>query len=140
MLKKHRDNLTKLANYLDALPKDYKDFDMCDFNYDSDQSLDIADRRYDCGTAACAVGHGPAAGIRVYKDADWFAYCERAFGITRYAADHDYDEDKDFEYLFGSGWGDYDNTPHGAAARIRTYLELGGKVPEGWVDKRSAAL
>lgn len=138
MLKKHRDNLTKLANYLAALPKDYQDFDMRDFNYDGEESLEITDRQYDCGTVACAVGHGPAAGIRVYKDADWWDYCKRAFGITRYNADDDYDGD--FEYLFGSEWAEYDNTPHGAAARIRTYLALGGKVPEGWEDRRWAGL
>jgi hypothetical protein len=138
MLKKHRDNLTKLYKHLLALPEDYRDFDMGDFNNDGENSLEIADRQYDCGTVACAVGRGPAAGVRVYKDVDWFDYCKRVFGVARYGGDDDYGEA--FEYLFGSEWVEYDNTPHGAAARIRTYLELGGKVPAGWEERRWAGL
>ena len=139
MLKKHRDNLTKLADYLDALPADYEHFDMFDYNrkYTTSGSscrLYLQDRRYDCGTVACAVGHGPAAGIRVYGDLGWNSYCTRVFGVDR--GENNYA----FEYMFGTSWKRYDNTPHGAAARIRTYIDLGGNTPEGWEDKRSAAL
>ena len=135
MKKKHRDNLLKLADYLDALPADYKEFDMRDYNTLADavhgaRSLDPKRRQYGCGTVACALGHGPAAGVRVYGDRCWDAYCKRVFGIERH---YDYE---DFEYLFGSTWTLYDNTPHGAAARIRTYVELGGKAPDGWEEER----
>lgn len=134
MIKKHRDNLTKLADYLAALPADYEQFDMNDYNRVKGDNwkggpLYIEKRRYDCDTVACAIGHGPAAGIRVYGDMGWNAYCIRVFGIDRW--DH-YDT---FQYLFGPNWIHYDNTPQGAAERIRIYLESG--VPEDWGKKRT---
>lgn len=132
MLKKHRTNLTKLADYLAALPADYKHFDMTDYNRakrgDGSSALYIQHRRYDCGTVACAVGHAPAAGIRVWGDMGWNSYCTRVFGIDRW------DQYDTFEYMFGAEWVHYDNTPQGAAARIRTYLESG--VPADWKKQR----
>jgi hypothetical protein len=87
-----------------------------------------------CGSAACAVGHGPAAGVRLlsseieswsgyrnqkmYKIA-WNDYCERAFGVDARCSD------EEFEFLFQSSWVRIDNTPHGAAARIRYLLDNG---------------
>ena len=140
MKKKHRDNLAKLADYLAALPADYEHFDMDDYNRDrregSRRHLYIQDRRYGCGTVACAVGHGPAAGIRVYGDAVWASYCRRVFGIGRNDGRGGVNET--FEYLFGSAWTQYDNTPQGAAERIRTFLDSG--VPADWKEKRSEVL
>ena len=135
MLKKHRTNLTKLADYLAKLPADYQHFDMRDYNRtssDGGYTLHLADRSYDCGTVACAVGHGPAAGVRVYGDMGWGAYCARVFGIDRWVSR------KTFEYPFGSEWMVYDNTPQGAAARIRTYLDSG--VPADWEEQRREAM
>lgn len=124
---KHKANLLKLADYLATLPDDYEQFDMTDYmivrdgdhweNFDPDKRSKPV-----CGTVACAVGHGPAAGIRLYGDLDWTGYAERVFGKMR----HD-----DFEYMFGSAWSDYDNTPKGAASRIRTFVSL-GRGPDGW--------
>lgn len=133
MKKKHKDNLLKLADYLAALPADYKEFDMRDYNaveadtHSGFSTLGPYNRQYGCGTIACALGHGPAAGVRVYRDLGWEEYCERAFGVDGggYYSDA-------FEYMFGANWQNFDNTPHGAAARIRTYVELGGKTPEDW--------
>lgn len=130
MKKKHRDNLLKLADYLDKLPDDYEHFDMAEYmmtrdeDYpDNEWTISINERsKPACGTVACAVGHGPAAGIRIYGDHDWESYADRVFGDMS----HD-----DFTYMFGSSWVDTDNTPKGAAARIRTLVEL-GKAPEGW--------
>ena len=124
MKKKHRDNLLKLADYLATLPDDYEQFNMSDYMQDSDGCVVyITDQsKPSCGTVACAVGHGPAAGIRVYGDVGWSDYADRVFGKMF---------DDDFTYMFGSIWSDYDNTPKGAAARIRTYVALGHE-PEGW--------
>jgi len=129
MLKKHSENLLKLADYLAALPADYKEFDMREFNKHSDEYSwgGPSQRKYGCGTVACAVGHGPVAGIRVYKDGNWHDYSSRVFGVS--LRDED---DEPFNYMFGASWRNYDNTPHGAAARIRRYVSLGGKVPAWW--------
>ena len=124
MKTKHKTNLLKLADYLDTLPDDYENFDMGEYMQDEyGETVWIKEQNKPvCGTVACAVGHGPAAGIRVYGDADWEAYADRVFGEIPY---------EDFQYMFGSEWSHYDNTPKGAAARIRTYVAL-GHAPEGW--------
>jgi hypothetical protein len=127
MKKKHRDNLLKLADYLEKLPDDYEQFHM--YSYMAERyragwtTFDLNERsKPACGTVACAVGHGPAAGIRIYGDWDWESYADRVFGEL---------SGDDFTYMFGSSWADTDNTPKGAAARIRTFVEL-GKAPKGW--------
>ena len=132
MKKKHKDNLLKLAAYLETLPDDYEQFDMSEYmsarDGDYGETLDISERSKPvCGTVACAVGHGPSAGIRLYGDANWGDYAERVFG---------YMSGDSFEYMFGSRWSDIDNTPKGAAKRIRTFLELGCKAPANWEFER----
>jgi hypothetical protein len=130
MKKKHKDNLLKLATYLETLPDDYEQFDMRDYMMEPDgddrrcwQAVDITERSKPvCGTVACAVGHGPAAGIRVYGDDCWQSYADRVFGFL---------PDHGFDYMFSSGWSIDDNTPKGAAARIRTYVAL-GHAPDDW--------
>jgi hypothetical protein len=124
MKAKHKANLLKLAAYLDTLPDDYERFDM--YEYMKDEDGDVVwittQNKPTCGTVACAIGHGPSAGVRVYGDTDWGDYADRVFGRL---------PDRCFDYMFSSGWTYYDNTPKGAAARIRTYVALGA-APEGW--------
>lgn len=127
MKKKHRDNLSKLADYLDKLPDDYERFHMREYMAERDGEywhMIYPDERSKpaCGTVACAVGHGPSAGIRVYGDVDWSDYADRVFGEM---------PENDFTYMFGSLWSQTDNTHKGAAARIRTYVAL-GHTPDGW--------
>jgi hypothetical protein len=130
MKKKHKDNLLKLAAYLETLPDDYEQFDMHEYmmvrnvNHRGHHEILSIDERSKpvCGTVACAVGHGPAAGIRVYGDECWGSYADRVFGFL---------PDDGFDYMFASGWSVDDNTPKGAAARIRTYVTL-GHAPSGW--------
>ena len=127
MKAKHRDNLLKLADYLETLPDDYEQFDMSEYMAARDgtywETLGIDERsKPACGTVACAVGHGPSAGIRTYGDANWSDYADRVFGVL---------PDSGFDYMFASGWSMRDNTPKGAAARIRTYVAL-GHSPDDW--------
>ena len=125
----NRDNLLKLAIYLEKLPTDYQHFDMGGYydryhNLTPEQQVDYALNnggvdKLNCGTVACAVGHGPAAGLlmtpsQVYgRFPLWESYCCETF------VDIDTSE---FEWMFGGRWGDVDNTPHGAAKRIRYIL------------------
>lgn len=123
MLKKHRENLEKLANFLDRVVPPPK-FDMTMYLSDSNNrwlNLDDAVKStyMECGTSACAVGHGPLAGIRKLRtDGSWEGYCKRVFGIDSYHED-------DWNWLFSDKWAMRDNTPEGAAARIRWYLMHG---------------
>lgn len=127
MIKKHKDNLLKLADYLATLPDDYEQFHMYAYMATSTggywETFALEERSKPvCGTVACAVGHGPAAGIRLYGDDCWESYADRVFGEM---------DNDDFQYMFGSSWSDYDNTPKGASARIRTFVAL-GKAPQDW--------
>lgn len=73
-----------------------------------------------CGTVACAVGHGPLAGIPMKKGEGWSEYSYRTM--------IDKDQPKAvaaWQFLFSSDWADYDNTPHGGAARIRFLIATG---------------
>lgn len=135
--KEQRENLIKLAAKLDTLPDEYEHFNMrtflshngtCDVH--PDEMLQRGDASYidNCGTVACAIGHGPAAGIPLLpsevdedEGINWALYTERAFGIYTFT--------NDFDFLFGGGWTRHDNTPRGASARIRYYL-AGEKIPD----------
>lgn len=123
-----RDNLLTLAAYLDALPEDYDGFRMADFMSGLDEwgdyeDLGIDERvvvgpEHDCGSCACAIGHGPSAGIRVAdSDSCWFTYSNRVFGccVTQYG----YPANEPGEYMFGINNPD---DPKAAAARIREVL------------------
>lgn len=116
-------NLLLLANYLESLPADYEDFEMGMFH-------DVAETPFDavgthCGTAACAVGHAPQVeGLpKPIEGEGWAPYSERIFGVSGYSLEWD--------YMFSDSWDIVDNTPHGAAKRIR-YIAEHGTVPKGW--------
>ena len=133
-------NLRKLANFLLSLPEDYRHFDMETYYYNPDQSdsSEVGEMlaashllNSPCGTIACALGHGPAAGIPVHDfDEEWIDYCERAFGVNYIPWDEHTNMSEHvlavtadpmidpYEYMFGGHWADVDNTPHGAARRI----------------------
>jgi hypothetical protein len=141
-----RARLEKLAAYLEELPADYAHFDMT--TYVAEDKGDESLKKYalhnggvqHCGTAACAVGHGPAAGIFMPKSVAarfgkdpfyrvWNAYAQLFIGPDRLSpksANSDY-----FEWLFGEDWNTVDNSHYGAAARIRYLLDKG--LPEDFL-------
>jgi hypothetical protein len=136
-----RQNLVKLADYLESLPERYKHFNMSSFadhngdcNVDKDFEMLVVKKPEvflsNCGTVACAVGHGPAAGLapileefdiqgrgkqRRVVDFDWHSYTVRVFGV--------YGLTYEFSWMFGGMWSDIDNHHYGAAARIRYFLD-----------------
>lgn len=120
-----RANLAKLAEYLKKWePTDNDAFDMEAYAeplgaYTGD--LDPADYcrvTAECGTVACALGHGPAAGIKPKSMDDWHTYGKREFGLAP--------NQKLWSFIFGDEWSFRDNTAKGAAARIEKVLA--GKV------------
>ena len=146
-----RVNLATLASYLESLPEDYAEFEMESFLdadlYDETNQKVV--KQYllanggvaSCGTSACAVGHGPAAGLffkadEIVLDYDdellpkWRDYMRRVFGISGCGCG--------FDFMFGSNWSDVDNTVHGAAARIRYYLAEGAPDENPWDTERYA--
>lgn len=121
----NRDNLEKLANYLEQLPENYEHFGMWDFY--SENNTNVSPFAYIlptvCGAVACAVGHAPAAGIPAKDEEDWNEYSDRVFELFMDA----------WEWCFSPGWAGIDDTPHGAARRIRHLLENG--VPANAIEQ-----
>ena len=119
----NRKNLAKLAAYLITLPVNYRNFSMIDYfitEHENDGRLFPAEvgALTDCGSVACAVGHGPAAGVRAKDGETWSQYEDRVFGLSN----------KEWAWCFHNEWVYTDDTPHGAARRILHMLEYG--VPE----------
>jgi hypothetical protein len=118
-----RKNLRKLANYLLNLPKGYVHFDMNliaeipSSSEDGPEPIDAAKFFKNCGAVGCALGHGPAAGIKAHAWEDWFSYCQRVFGFD--------DQSAGWSWAFDESWRELDNTPQGAALRIFYMLDFG---------------
>ena len=143
-----RANLDKLATYLESLSDDYKKFSMYSFFCgpisESEFDLETVAKRIKnganpCGTVACAIGHGPAAGISV-NDPEihgWFSYAKVRFGALNHwvgSVDENSEGSRLWSWLFASEWHTTDNTVKGAAARIRWYLQHG--IPDNWEQQR----
>jgi hypothetical protein len=126
------ENLRKLATHLENLPKDYEHFDMgVYFDHNGSNHTHEGFNPNTCGTVACAVGHGPAAGIPVdveefYDDGKRIYWNE--YGIRSFADDYN-----EYKFMFSGAWAYVDDTPHGAAARIRYVLDE-NPVPDIFTD------
>ncbi len=132
----HRENLQKLATFLayGELPTEVE-FDMSTYcTVIGNGDLDYVTRP-PCGTAACALGHAPFAGIRKFKKEDFVDYGRRAF-IDDFADSDALDLDQAWHWCFSGGWGEdgTDNTPTGAAKRIQYLLDKGLDKWDGAVD------
>jgi hypothetical protein len=125
-----RANLAKLAAYLWTLPADYPDFGMDMFTKDQRRGMGFhAPYAAECGTAACAAGHGPKAGVEPLPGETWRTYSQRAFVPCEDAFNC-----PAWEWVFAAGWCRTDNTAHGASARIGWMLNHG--VPIDASDQR----
>ena len=124
-----RANLTVLAGFLERAvpPPEFSMYNYISIRGNSDRlrlPANCTPEVYVCGTVACAAGHGPLAGIEALPHETWSEYTQRAFSGP---------DPNVFFYLFAADWTDIDDTPKGAAARIRRYLA------EGTPDLYSAA-
>lgn len=115
----NRKNLEKLATYLEGLPVDYEKFNMRHMLADDDgEEFDLRDPGrarviHKCGSSACAIGHGPNAGIRISPhDWSWTQYADRVFGVNHFTNGIG-------EYMFGGNMG---GDHRDAAKRIREVL------------------
>ena len=136
----NKGNLSKLADYLETEVKQ-KQFDM-DL-YRSDEVGRMCDFRsyHDCGTVGCALGWAPfVEGLEPIDqefDDDHYmgvslifaSYQRRVFDLSTIA----------WEWCFSDEWRSYDNTPKGAAKRIRYFVEH-GQVPFGWCGPGSESV
>lgn len=126
-----RANLTRLADFLESGEIEYT-FDMSVY-YSHRTQVEETWRWtfkrhaevYDCNTVACAVGSGPAIGLQVLESekatfkVNWRLYSNRVFGT---GADTNV---RAHDFMFSGNWFSVDNSPEGAAKRIRYALEHG---------------
>lgn len=115
-------NIERLANYLDQLPANYPHFDMEDwfhpasgmqFSTEADEiqaSAELRDPKI--GSCGCALGHTIAAGINPCNTKSWVMMAQRVYGITG----------SEFVKVFAGDLAFVDNTPKGAARRLRALL------------------
>lgn len=81
-----RSNLKKLSAYLRALPRACEHFDMGKYYLVEDGAVAPGPHEVPmdmpCGAVACAIGHGPAAGIKVPRVCGtWNEFSRRALGV-----------------------------------------------------------
>ncbi len=119
----NRKDLTLLADYLEKLPEGYDNFDMSSFIKDDCGPKETASKQNLCGTAGCAIGHAPfVKGIPAPFDGEyWSDYSDRiAFNKSGFISN---EHETLWFFMFGGVWVNIDNTPHGAARRIRAVLK-----------------
>ena len=115
-----RANLVKLARFLYTEPIDRRHFDMSIY---SESDNDVACDNRECGTAGCAIGWAPVAGIAPLENEEWSDFSDRTLIIGWTDADA-------WSWCFCMDWLGTDNTPHGAAKRIIWLLLYG--LPDDW--------
>jgi hypothetical protein len=122
----NRKNLQALAKFLRELANPAH-FNMRYYMADNDdgvrefQPREAKQYQNECGTVACAVGHGPFLFPVIEDDLSWGMYSERVFGLSL--------GDTTWNFMFSGHWAKVDNTPLGAAKRIE-YVLSGKPVPD----------
>jgi len=119
----NRENLKLMADYIETISQDR--FDMGKF-----RTGELV--KHECGSVGCVIGHCTILDknpLRLDLDGhiDFDAW---SFDFT--GLDSFYDNDK-WQYLFSCEWETVDNTPAGAAKRIRYFLENG--LPKNWQEQ-----
>lgn len=134
MDKRIRDNFEQAIDIL-ANKVSQKEFDMGNWRaYDSEDGLISVDyfSLNDCGTVGCSLGQLPVKGTGDLAPIEndfiggkmlcWGNYMNRIFGPL---------SDDASKFLFSGTWAEYDNTPEGAAYRMRYYLNNRAEIDNG---------
>lgn len=120
----NKENLLRMADYIETVPQEK--FDMDDFR----AGKEWEDENPICGSVGCVVGHCTALdGANVVSNflnhnggINFKSWIEDFTGV-RFGS-------KVFNWLFSYIWPAVDNTPTGAAKRIRHFVEHG--LPDDW--------
>ena len=117
----HRRNLERLADFLESPASDYIAFDMGSWIGHSRTvkwtNPHEAQPITEPGYCACALGHGPSAGIAAHPGELWKDYGTRCFtGSSNHL----------FNYLFSGVWAGHrtERTKAAAVRRIREVLSI----------------
>ena len=111
----NRENLSRMADYIETVLQ--RNFNMRRFRTGQRTA-------HECGSVGCVIGHCTILDKRPLPilrsgDIDFDEWSEHFTGLDWF-----YDKDE-WAYLFSSDWETIDNTPTGAAKRIRYLIENG---------------
>jgi hypothetical protein len=124
------ENLKKMAQYVENLPQSV--FDMSIFRH-----RDIFPRTHECKTVGCIIGHCTVLDPNTLPVDDFFSVDYPIINFYRWCFNftgiHTHIDQDEFIFLFGADWYKIDNTPKGAAQRIRYFIEYG--LPENWDEQ-----
>lgn len=114
----NKENLLKMADYIETVPQEKFGMELCRSGYENTP---------ECTSIGCIIGHCTVLDTEPlprYSDGgiDFYKWSKSFIGIGSWT--------NDWDYLFASSWAMIDNTPTGAAKRIRHYVENG--LPENW--------
>jgi len=114
----NRENLNRMADYIETIPQEK--FNMRLYRWGEKVNSE-------CGSVGCVVGHCTVLDknpLPLYKSGNinFYAWSREFTGLGPLS--------DETAYLFASGWEAFDNTPTGAAKRIRHFLEHG--LPQDW--------
>ncbi len=115
------ENLKLMADYIETVPPEM--FDMRTFR---DRGFETEIK---CNSVGCVIGHcvhlGPEFVIITCGKIEFMFWSIRFTGLH-------YQQDQ-WKWCFDSNWDEFDNTPTGAAKRIRWLIANG--LPENWEEQ-----
>lgn len=114
----NKELLLKMADHIETIPQEY--FDMGRFRADDDcESIS-------CNSVGCALGH--CIHLFPEEQIEYDSWREIDFFRTGKHLDL---TDPEWKWCFSAHWPEIDNTPKGAAKRIR--MLANGEVPTAWL-------
>ena len=114
------ENLIRMADYIETVPQEK--FGMMAYRYGDNT-------RYECDSIGCIIGH-----CTILDDADLPINISGSIAFQVWSQKFiGTDDEEVWLYLFSYHWMHSDNTPTGAAKRIRYYVANG--LPENWQDQ-----
>lgn len=122
----NRDNLQRMADYIRTIPQDM--FDMSQYR----KSYPATTR--ECNSVGCVIGH---CTVLDSKELPLLVQTGKAIDFMQWSEEFTELEcgEAEWEWCFGSGWVDVDNTPIGSALRIEWLLNHG--LPTTWEDQQN---
>jgi len=117
----NRENLKLMADYIETIPQEK--FDMDNFRTGEDKG-------HECNSVGCILGHCTVLDknplpTTIFDNINFNAWSFDFTGLDPFS--------DEWYYLFFGLWTEGDNTPTGAAKRIRHFLENG--LPEDWREQ-----
>lgn len=121
----NKENLLRMADHIEKVPQEMFDMDIF-------RSGSLNPR--ECKSVGCVIGHCTI--LDTEKNIGKFRYSWGGINFFEWSKGFtgiNDEADDIWQYLFGEIWVFSDNTPAGAAARIRYFVENG--LPETWQEE-----